>query len=111
MMKTTSLRYLAALALACCGLASCNLNGGGPADVTNPTVSQLDDLDVRGGLLKRVSKNGNRRGSAAAASHAATKTSDAGATEAAAGSTDAQAAPAKPATTGTVSEEVKSKLR
>ena len=71
MMKTFPLRFLAALALACSGLSNCSMGingGGGPVDVVNPTVSQIDDLDVRWGLPRRVSKStASRRVSAAPA--------------------------------------------
>ena len=67
-MNTLSLRILAALALACCALSSCDsFNGGGPADVVNPTINQQDDLDVRWGLQKRVSKSGRRSSAATSA--------------------------------------------
>ena len=99
MMKTTSLRYLAALALACCALSSCDsFNGGGPADVVNPTINQQDDLDVRWGLPKRVSKSG-RRSSAATVSPT---------TPAAAPATGV---PVNEAPPSAVSEDVKNKLR
>lgn len=98
MMKTSSLRILAALALACCGLTGCfGMGSGGPPDVVNPTVSQQDEMDVRWGLPKRVSKMGVRRSSGAMTSNARV--------------TEINSTQAAPAAIDTVSEEVKNKLR
>ena len=51
------------LLLACAssllGLSSCTISGN--ADATNPTVSELDRLDVQWGLEARKSKGGPRR--------------------------------------------------
>jgi hypothetical protein len=66
-MNTFSLRILAALALACCALSSCDSFNGGAADVVNPTINQQDDLDVRWGLPRRVSKSGRRSSAATSA--------------------------------------------
>jgi hypothetical protein len=41
-------------------LTSCNL-GGGKVDVVNPTVAEMDALDVQWGLTPRKSKGGPRR--------------------------------------------------
>ena len=97
-MNTFSLRILAALALACCALSSCDSFNGGAADVVNPTINQQDDLDVRWGLPRRVSKTG-RRSSAAIST-----------------TTTSAAAPVAGATvnevpSSAVSEDVKNKLR
>lgn len=40
-------------------LSSCSM--GGSADVVNPTVTQMDQLDVQWGLSPRKSKGGPRR--------------------------------------------------
>ena len=40
--------------LAACALSSCSSSG--PVDVRNPTVQQMDDLDVQWGLPRRKSR-------------------------------------------------------
>lgn len=48
------------LAPAALSLTSCGTGGGRP-DVVNPTVSQMDELDVQWGLPKRTGRGGPRR--------------------------------------------------
>ena len=56
------LRPLSAIvcALSLLSLNSCSL-GGGKVDVVNPTVAEMDALDVQWGLEPRKSKGGPRR--------------------------------------------------
>jgi hypothetical protein len=51
--------FLFACASSLVSLSSCNLTG--KADVVNPTVSELDRMDVQWGLEPRKSKGGPRR--------------------------------------------------
>jgi hypothetical protein len=51
--------FLLACASSLLSLSSCGL--GGRADAVNPTVSELDRLDVQWGLEPRKSKGGPRR--------------------------------------------------
>jgi hypothetical protein len=78
-MNTMTIRHLfraSALAAACLILSNCETGPSGPVDITNPTIDQMDSLDVQWGLPKRVSKGAPKRyfnGPAPAAAESADK--------------------------------------
>lgn len=104
-MKICSLQLFSALVLACGLLSSCDgLGGGEHADVVNPTVAQMDDLDVRWGLPRRESKSAKRNSSAA--SNKETKTESADASKSDEKKTETQSSSSTP-----LSDDVKNRLR
>jgi hypothetical protein len=58
-MKSFSLASLSLVVVSLFLLSACKNNG--PVDVTNPTVDQLDDLDVQWGLERRKDRGGPKR--------------------------------------------------
>lgn len=91
MMKSLSLLSAAAMTLIL--LPSCS--GGGAVDVRNPTISQMDDLDVQWGLPRRTSRGTPKRLYPSTSSESGTVSSDtAPAASAPAATTSAPAAAA-----------------
>lgn len=103
-MSLPRLLFVAACAFSLLSLSSCGL--GGRADVVNPTIAEMDALDVQWGMTPRKSKGGPRRsyqymdtGSGGASSGASAPAAAAPARESVSGPPPASSGPAAPAAT------------